>query len=327
MNVEEKWDRFKQKITPKEEARIIPINEQGQVEGEYTEKGKPARKPVYRLLASVAVAASVLLVVGLGWKFFVGKPDTPVARNAGENTDSTLFVVRHEVNTTGKEKRIQLPDGSIIVLEDKSGITYREPFLNGRDITLVGKAHFKVAKDNTRPFTVISDDISTTALGTEFTVTVFANERRIIVRLYEGKVVVRPVEKSNWRMKNDVYLLPGQELIYDNDALAKVRAFQLKNATAPGRGIKEESGRDDPSLPKDNKGSWYMFNNQSLEQVLDQLSALYDVKIVYNKKDVRNIYFTGRYNKSESVETILKRIAILNDLTITKKDSAFIISR
>ena len=64
-----------------------------------------------------------------------------------------------------------------------------------------------------------------------------------------------------------------------------------------------------------------------LEEVFDQLAEIYNVKIVYDKKDVKNLYFIGKYNSAASVETILKRIAILNNLTITKQDSAFIITR
>ncbi|MEI6949674.1 FecR family protein [Paraflavisolibacter sp. H34] len=277
---------------------------------------------------ALAVAASLILVVGLGILFFHPKPAGPViaGQKGKRQPDSALALVRHEVNTTGKDKRLQLPDGSWIVLADKSEITYREPFRNSRDITLTGKANFKVAKDKARPFTVISDQVATTALGTEFTVTAFAHEQQITVRLYEGKVVIRPVEKQDWRMKNDFYLSPGQEFVYRNDAPAKVRAFRSGNG-ARDASAGEKSFREDPSLPKDMEGSWYMFNNEPLEQVFASLSAFYNVKILYKKQDVRNLYFIGKYNNSDSVETILKRIALLNGLTVSKKDSAFIISK
>jgi hypothetical protein len=70
-----------------------------------------------------------------------------------------------------------------------------------------------------------------------------------------------------------------------------------------------------------------MFNNQSLAQVFDQLSVMFNVEIVYNKTDIQNIFFTGKYNRSDSLENILKEIAILHNLTITKKNNAFIINR
>jgi ferric-dicitrate binding protein FerR (iron transport regulator) len=212
----------------------------------------------------------------------------------------------------------------MIVMADKSELTYLTPFGDKRAITLTGKAHFKVAKDKTRPFTVTSGAISTTALGTEFTVTALV--KQITVRLYEGKVVVKPSERADWRMKNDVYLSPGQELIYRNDAVAFVRTFTEKKAVSKELNH-DKITLDNPSIPENADGTWFMFNNQSLGQVLDQMAGFYNVKIIYNKKDVQNINWTGQYNKSDSLETILKRIGIVHNLTITKKDTAYIISK
>jgi hypothetical protein len=74
---------------------------------------------------------------------------------------------------------------------------------------------------------------------------------------------------------------------------------------------------DDPSLPK-NKGSWYMFNNQPLSEVFDQLGSMYNVEITYNKKEIANIYFIGSFEKTDSIGKILSKIAITNNLKITK---------
>lgn len=322
MNVDEEWDDFKQKVTEKE------IGEQALHQGAYIKGERPERKSaVYRFIIQAAIAVSVILVIGAGWNLLVKKePETRIVQNAGKKNDDLIFDVRHEVhevNTTGKEKRIQLPDGSLIVLADKSEISYRAPFTGKRDIALIGKAYFKVSKEKTRPFTVASGDVTTTALGTEFTVTAFEKDKTIIVRLYEGKVVV----KAGGRMINDIYLVPGQEFIYNRQPATELKEFKLNKAAAPEQILIGERLRDNPAIPQDDEGSWYMFNNQQLGQVLDQFAALYNVKIIYDEKDVRNIYFTGQYNRLEPLETILKRISTLNNLTITKKDNTFIISK
>jgi transmembrane sensor len=295
---------------------------------EYIEADQPAgQKPaVVRWLTRLGIAASILLIIGVGWKLLVNnKPRTTVAGKTAPATDSLLSLVRHEVNTTGKEKRIQLQDGSLIVLANNSAITYHDPFTNTRDITLTGKAFFKVAKDKTKPFTVTSGAISTTAVGTEFTVTASATAHQIIVRLYEGKVVVKAVDSTNKRMKKDVFLLPGQQLIY-GDATVTVSSFKWKGA-APEQTMKEEQATDNPSIPGKSEQPYFMFNNQSLGKVLNDLAVLYNVEILYNKQDVQHIYFTGKYNKSEPLEAILNRIGLINNLTITRKDSAYVISR
>jgi hypothetical protein len=190
-----------------------------------------AKRRVFRL---TAIAASIIVVTGLGILFFLNnKPNeqTFAGQNNGRHTDRVSFFVRHEVNTTGKEKRIQLLDGSLIVLANNSEVTYQEPFTSKRDITLKGKAYFKVAKDKTRPFTVFSGAVSTTALGTEFTVTAFENTSQIIVRLYKGKVVIKPVGKGSQKLKNEVYLLPGQQFVYGSKTAEQIKGVKLRDAT------------------------------------------------------------------------------------------------
>ena len=305
--LEEKWNRLEQNIQevePREISRSV------------------------RMLIAVAVAASVLLVIGLGWLLSGdNKPETPVAQYTLKKIDSLGFVVRHEVNTTGKEKRIQLTDGSLIVLANNSELTYPDPFADKRDITLTGKAYFKVAQNKTRPFTVTSGDISTTALGTEFTVTSFGNSNQVIVRLYKGKVVVKAVDKSNRKLEGAIYLLPGQSFVYGSKNAANVKSFRLNNNAAPEQIINDELSDDKPSLPENTDGSWYQFNNQLLAEVFDQMSLIFNVQIVYKKTDIQNIFFTAKYNRTDSLENILKEIAILHNLTITKRDSVFIISK
>lgn len=70
-----------------------------------------------------------------------------------------------------------------------------------------------------------------------------------------------------------------------------------------------------------------MFNNQSLIEIFHSLEMMYDVKIIYAKKDVEQRYFIGTFSKSDAVESILQQIAVLNKLTVTKKDSSFIIKK
>lgn len=281
-----------------------------------------------KIVRLIGVAASIILAIGLGLLFFTNNKSQQslVARN-DSSIDSTKSIAYHEVNTTGKEKRIQLQDGSLIVLSNKSEITYRQPFTNARDISLIGKAFFKVAKDKTRPFTVTSGDISTTALGTEFTVTAFKNSKKIVVRLYEGKVVIKAMHKGNKKLKSDIYLLPGQAFVYDVKTPGKVKTFKVKDTQIPEDVLKMEEEGEDPSVPQNTQGSWYMFNNEPVAEVFVQLEQMFNVKIEFNEADFQNTYFTRRYNRSASLETILSEIATLNNLKISKKDSAFIISK
>ena len=298
------------------------------VTGESGETKKAATFGWY--LRAIAVAASIIFVIGFGWLMFYRKPAKAPSVVSKDNVaqDTQKVFTRFETNVTGQPRRFLLPDGTEVTLWDQSIVSFTAPFTgNKRDIGLRGKANFKVAKDKTKPFTVYSDGISTTALGTEFSVTSFAKENIITVRLKEGKVVVKSLDSLKENLIAPFYLLPGQELVYNKQkATAIVRKFKIDFAkdTYVAR---ENLIDDDPSMPKNNGGTWFMFNNQSLPQIFDQLELIYNVEIVYNRKETEKLYFIGKFDKKDSLEYILKSIVTLNNLTLSKQKNKYIIHK
>ncbi len=265
------------------------------------------------LFKAIAVAASIIIIISS--VLFLSKDESSKQIAHGTKMQKLIYEEKNIRNTSGEVMKFSMSDGTIIFLANKSEITYMEPFQGNRNIHLIGKALFKVHKDKVHPFTVFSGAISTTALGTKFAVRDFVNEKKIVVSLFEGKVVIRPISKNNSKMKKEVFLMPGEVFVYET----KNNSLSVKNKV---RAINKENF-DRPSLPENVTGAWYMFNNQPLSQVLQNLSSYNNVKILFNNDDIRNIYFTGKYNNSESTETILKRIAKMNNLELTKRDSTY----
>lgn len=327
INIDSEWDQFKQVIGAKQFERCN--TESSSFPLQVREEVIRDKKSNVAKVVSFAVVACILGAIALiGKRTFDNKPsEKPVALVAKKGTELPKFVIKHQVNTTNKVNLIMLADGTQIKLYGKSEISYSEPFIsNKRDVTLVGKARFIVTKDKTRPFTVSSGDISTTALGTQFTVTAFKNSHNISVRLDEGKVVIRSANASVRKMAK-YYLLPGQELIYNyKNATAKIRLFKENDLIEKGTKNKSYAA-DTPSLPSPGKGTWYMFNNQTLTEVFDQLASMFKVNIVYSKKEFSKIYFIGTFNVADSLSGILKQIGDLNNLKILKKNNKVIISR
>lgn len=312
IDTEEKWAAFRQSVEPEDR-----VTGEEEVSARYVEMDSSRNRRRWLL---PAIAASVLGAAGMVWLL---TPATPPHLLVDEQQLPAIqFVDKREVNQTGKDKTIRLPDSTVITLADKSELTYRVPFVDKRVVTLTGKAAFKVTHDTTKPFMVYSKEIATTDLGTEFTVTAWPQGRKVSVRLYEGKVVINPVDAVRTPMKQAVYLEPGQEFTFDG--AGKVSWFR-KHRAAPG--VRDDNRpEEDPLIPEDG-GTWYMFNNQPLDQVLKELSALYGVPISYNKRDVRNSYFTAKYKATDSLETILERIARLNKLTITQINNGYKLSK
>jgi ferric-dicitrate binding protein FerR (iron transport regulator) len=284
-------------------------------------------------LIGAAIAASVIFVVGLGSGWFSSGvlPENPTAQQetpAKEvaKIDPLMAVVQHEVNTSGKTKQLILPDGSKIALFNNSELTYKEPANEKRrDVYLVGKADFSVAKNKAKPFTVFSEDISSTAIGTVFTVDADKNDKFIRVKLTEGKVLVRSLKRYNEKLAGDHYLAPGQELVYDKQRMTvMVNSFVIEKKV---RNKVVSPVKENPSIPHYDKRSWFMFNNQALSEIFDALADMYHVKIVYAKKDVKDMYFIGTYDKSDSLDKILNQIDLLNDLKVSRHNDTFKIEK
>lgn len=328
IEVDREWKRFEQSIARKEQ-KLIVIKSIELPEGDPVPEETTGRFAVRKIFASVAAAASILAFVIAGW-IFTGREKGAhrTAETVQPAADSIKAVLRHETNTSGKPRKLVLRDGSEVVLYAQSEISYHEPFIaNRRDITLTGTADFKVAKNKTKPFTVYSLDLATTVLGTHFIVAAGGHAKNTSVKLIEGKVVVKTATHDRNGFTHEYYLLPGQKLIYNNRN-NRVTVLDL-HKKKPGlqQGDHAEVYNDFPGLPDSKKGSWYMFNNQSLEQVFDQLALLYNVDIVYSKKDVFNIYFIGKFNKSDSLEAVISQISAVNNLTVTRQNNKFIIAR
>ncbi len=92
------------------------------------------------------------------------------------------------LTATAEQRRILLPDGSVVTLGPDSAIAVRVTDA-GRGIDLLqGMAFFEVASDATRPLTVKADQVVVTALGTAFDVSLDAGF--VSVSVDHGRVKV-----------------------------------------------------------------------------------------------------------------------------------------
>ena len=321
IDLEKERERFDKILSEKR-------NTSREITGEVYDIGQVEEKKrsrTYQLLRVAAVAASVLFILAAGWWLFDKRDvkDPVIITNKKVQEDTVKLFTRVENNISGVTRQLVVNDGTEVTLWNQSSLTFYDPFLaHKREITLKGKAAFKVAKDITRPFTVYIGDIATTALGTQFIVSNFEKDQTIVVHLIEGRVVVNSSENAKTKFKNPVELSPGEELLYNKQTSAViVRKFREKTSTKRTR---ENSIVDDPSVPN-RKGSWFMFNNQPLPQIFDQLEIMFNVEITYDRKEMQKLYFIGQFEKKDSLEYILRSIAKSHNLTLSKRENKFFI--
>jgi ferric-dicitrate binding protein FerR (iron transport regulator) len=281
-------------------------------------------KPVVVKMNHKWMAAAAVLVVILGaawiWQQESGKVDRKLAAKI-KTTDGDVqgaFVTR--TNTTGSVMQVGLKDGSVIELEAGSSISFHEPIINNRrDLFLQGNALFRPVTNKTQPFTVRAGNTATTALGTVFRVQEDKNGR-VQVRLYSGRVMVKPVATQS--QGNDssvmVYLNPGQEVVFDNKvSMPLVKAFTEK--TEMEAAACRKSGEATATLK---------FSNEPLKVIFEKLQKNKHIIIRYNDAELQDMSFTGIYVPAkETVDSFIETIALLNGLSVKKEKNIYYINR
>jgi transmembrane sensor len=265
------------------------------------------------------VAASFILVAALVWKFIIHDNDSLMAISKPIIHQDSVWK-KFVAAATGLH--VVLPDSSLVELSPGSTIQYNSLFqVNGkRMIYLSGEAYFKVAKNKAKPFIVYTGDISTTALGTSFTIHAYDKQNIISVLLHTGKVVVQSADPVNKKLANDMYLVPGDELFYNRQTFL----VSIRSQKDQKRNLTKKNTREKQIVYKPD---WYKFNDQQLSEVFDQLSFYYQVNINYNEADIRNSYITAQFSYKDSLYAILHDIALLNHLTIDRRNDQYVIRK
>ena len=132
-------------------------------------------------------------------------------------TAETPFIVKAG---KGDKATIELPDGTNVVLNSASQLSYLNNFGEKvRRVQLNGEAYFKVAHDEKHAFIVQIGDLEVKVLGTSFNVSAYEDAKDVTVVLLEGKVGVY-AQKISHIMK------PGDKIEY-NKATHKITATQV----------------------------------------------------------------------------------------------------
>jgi transmembrane sensor len=280
---------------------------------------RTSKKTFFAWKYAVAAACMTGIIISV---LVINKKQTapPVLANVKEQAEAIWSVQR---NYGKKDTALVLADGSILTLSPNASVRYRADFnkYNKREIFMSGRVFFEVAKNKQKPFTVYSRNLGTTALGTAFYVDAPENAGKLSVELFEGKVVVA-LTGNPGPAGGEYYLVPGQELVF-NTVTGKAHISSFLAKTNRHSIVKE---KEQPSQTPGADVS-YMFNNQTLADVLDQLSLMYGVDIQYSKATIGNIYFIGKIDRDDSLDKIIHDIAVLNKLSVKKQNGAYILRK
>jgi len=197
-----------------------------------------------------------------------------------------------KVNDKGVKSQVELPDGTMVYLNSESKLLFPEIFSETeRNVVLYGEAFFEVAEDSLRPFLVQSKDVFTKAIGTSFNVSAYSNDSNVNVALVTGQVVVFSESKSF----NQYQLDPGEKLSFD---------LKKQNAKLSSFNLLSEIGWKDGLL---------VFKNDSFAEFVDKIERWFAVEVTVTGNPNQSWNLDGHFD-NESLEEILKNISYTYDL-------------
>ncbi|MCZ4243126.1 FecR family protein [Pedobacter punctiformis] len=259
-----------------------------------------------------AVAAVFLAVLTFGFlKIKQNQPKADFARHISlDQNKKSAINWKSVMNYTDHTQLLTLPDQSTVQLYPGGELRYALPFIKTkREVYLNGKSFFQVTKDKKHPFVVYAKGVSTTALGTSFTITALEKSKEIKVELHTGKVWVKNIDSTLHVLPFSKILMPGNELVY-NQAINKVKVTDVKLLVKQADPVKELN-----------------FTQASLVNVFAQLQQHYKIKIIYNPADLQEMSFTGNLKLTLSIDAILEEIAELNKLNKIKTTEGYLIRK
>jgi len=232
------------------------------------------------------VAASLLILVTAGiWGY--------TSINGGG--DQIVYA------TQGEQKEVLLADGTHVTLNTNSTLTYNENEV--RNVKLEGEAYFEVAKQpqTKANFTVQTEDLVVTVLGTEFNVN--SEDDRTSVYLDEGKVKLNIGDE----LEDEIEMAPGELVSYSKD---QNKVLENRKAKSLGQTAWKEKV--------------IMFKEATLTEVLESVSLIYGVALESNFSDKEDEPFTGGIPTND-LDISLQTLKEIYQLDIKKIEEKYLI--
>lgn len=183
----------------------------------------------------------------------------------------------------GGEYQVVLPDNSIVWLNADSKLRFPLTFSGKeRRVFASGELYFQVAKDSLSPFRIEVEGLyEVEVLGTEFNVRAYS-DLLSATTLVDGRVLIR--DKGT-----KVVLKPGEQAVKGKHGEVVVQEVDVAPYIAWKQG-------------------YFLFEDERLEDILNELARWYDVNVFFENSSVREERFSVDMPRHESFEEVLRLI-------------------
>ena len=194
----------------------------------------------------------------------------------------------------------QLPDGSSVVLNSNSKLSYPEKFKTSRrEAVLEGEGYFTIKPNPKQPFFIHFEDVDIQVLGTSFNVRKNNETGTIETQVRSGKVKM-------FNATGEVMILAGQTGIYKKQS----NSFLLQDTLDINRFSYATKT--------------FVFSDESLRNIIRYLEKAYSKKIILENDLLGNCKMTSSFD-NKPIEYILDVIATTLDITYKIKGNTIFI--
>lgn len=186
-----------------------------------------------------------------------------------------------QTNNSDISQTITLSDGSSVLLQPKSKLSYPKIFTgNERKVYLSGEGFFEISKNPKKPFFVYANEIVTRVVGTSFRIKAYQDQQNVEVLVRTGKVRVKSNSLISNATDHEVVLLPNQALRF----VRKDLVFnKITNITKDEALVRSVGNIEQLS---------FEFNDIPIAQIFETIEQAYLVDIDYPKDKLNDCHLT-----------------------------------
>ena len=260
-----------------EEGEKMAGNSLDQLQTKIHARTRQARR---RIVAMVAAAASMAIGVLVVWLWV------------------TASEPMHYMTAANETEEVQLPDGSIVFLNENSSLTVNPGWgKSDREVQLTGVAYFMVKSvlntaGNKTKFTVRTNGLDIEVLGTKFNV----NTSRLITSVSLDEGSVKLVKNKDPDIIKPSFLEPGQVAFYNHDSEEiKISEKELTTEQAFWK-------------PKTIE-----FNQITLRNAVDKMEVVFDIEFRFKDKSMLDETIQKLSVPNDNPEVFINTVNILFD--------------
>ena len=192
----------------------------------------------------------------------------------------------------GQTSNVELPDGTIVMLNSGSSISYSSDFSVGkREVEITGEAYFDVQKDKEHPFIVKSPLLDIKVYGTSFNVEAYPEDNTFSTTLIEGSISV--LNKNGDELS---LLKPGENaLMDDSQSNLKISQVDTEMFTSWREGI-------------------VTFRNEKLGDIAQKMERWFNVEIQIQNKVLKEESYYITILRNKPIDQVLEVLEITSNL-------------